>query len=70
MAEIIIVEILAAVGLISLLTYLVASDLRKNHKRDQTHEEGRAIVRFEKELDRTDSIQRRIDQLKVEEETL
>ncbi len=70
MAEIIIVEILAAVGLISLLTYLVASDLRKNHKRDQTYEEGRAIVRFEKELDRTDSIQRRIDQLKVEEETL
>jgi hypothetical protein len=67
MAEIIIVEILVAVGLISLLTYLITSDMRKNHKRNKTHEEGREIVRYEKELDKTDSIKRSIELLKVEE---
>jgi len=67
MAEIIIVEILAAVGLISLLTYLITSDMRKNHKRYKTYEEGREIVRFEKELDRTDSIKRSIELMNGEE---
>lgn len=70
MAEIIIVEILAAVGVLSLMFYLIFDGFAKNQKFHKANEDGREVVRMEKELDRTDSINRSLRLLKVEEKVL
>jgi hypothetical protein len=70
MAEIIIIEILAAVGVLSLVFYLIFTGFMKNQKLHNANEKGREIMRIEKELDRTDSIKRGLHLLKIEEKTL
>ena len=66
MAEIIIIEILAAVGVLSLVFYLIFTGYAKNKKLHKANEDRREITRIEKDLDRTHSIKRGLHLLKVE----
>jgi hypothetical protein len=58
MSELIIVEILASLGIVSLIFYVVFSELRKRHRHNKALEQKNEIIRVEKELDRTDAIAR------------
>ena len=58
MTEIIITEILVSLGVVSLASYLIFIELRKNQRFQKVNEQEREIIRVEKELDRTDAIER------------
>jgi hypothetical protein len=58
MAEITVMAILVSFGVVSLLSYIIFIELRKNQRLQKINEQGKEIIRFEKELDRTDSMKR------------
>ena len=70
MAEIIVIEILVSIGVISLITYVIFTALRKNLRFDRAYEEKRETIRQEKELDRTDAITRGLHLIRLEKKQM
>jgi hypothetical protein len=67
MTEIIIIGILLSLGAVFLTSYIIFIELHKNQELQRTNDQGREIVRVEKELDRTDAIERGLHMLNSEE---
>jgi hypothetical protein len=67
MTEISIAGILLVLGVVSLISYVIFIELRKNHGLHRANKRGRKIIREEKELDRTDAIERGMHVLNSEE---
>jgi hypothetical protein len=66
MAEIIIIEILLSLGVVSFVSYLIFTGLRKNQRFNRANEQGRDMILIEKELDRTDAVKRGLHMLNKE----
>ena len=67
MTEIIIIGILLSLGALFLASYIIFIELRKNHGLQRSNKHGREIILEEKELDRTDAIERGLRVLNSEE---
>ena len=66
MNEFIIVIILAALGIVALISYLIFMELQKKFRLDKSNHNKREIIRAEKELDRNDAIKRRLSLVLLE----
>jgi hypothetical protein len=58
MDEVILMVILVSFGVLSLVSYVIVFEVRKNKRFQKVNEQEREIIRKEKELDRSEAIKR------------